>query len=162
MSVIENSRKILLARRRCLGGVVLLAGLLFLGFPSVVEGKSPFHTRSGRALEGYDAVSYFTQARAERGSPSYAARWGGVEWLFSSAKNRETFLVDPERYAPQFGGYCAYGVAQGYTVRGDPEQWNVYRGKLYVNYNAGVKKQWEARKDSYITQARGRWPSVLQ
>ena len=162
MSVFESFRGMVLARRLGIFGVVLLAGFVFSGFSSVAEAKDSYHTRKGRALEGYDAVSYFTQARAVRGNPSYAARWGGVEWLFSNAKNRDTFLGSPERYAPQFGGYCAYGVSQGYTVRGDPEQWNVYRGRLYVNYNAGVKRQWEARKDSYIRQAQGRWPSVLQ
>ena len=177
MFVIESFRGMLLARRlsscrvglRGVGfrgvrlcGVVLLAGLVFSGVFSNAEAKNSFHTRGGQALEGYDAVSYFTQGNAVRGSPSYAASWGGVEWLFSSAKNRDTFLSNPSRYAPQFGGYCAYGISQGYRVRGDPEQWSVYKGKLYVNYSAGVKRQWQARKDSYITQARGRWPSISQ
>ena len=149
--------------KRCfLFGLLLVAGLVCSGMASVAEGKGRFHTRGGKALEGYDAVSYFTQGRAVRGNPSYKARWKGVEWLFSSAENRDKFLGSPERYAPQFGGYCAYGVAQGYTVRGDPQQWSVYGGRLYVNYNAGIKRQWEARKDGYIRQAKGKWPGVLQ
>ena len=162
MFVFEFFRRMLATRRLRVCGLALCAGLVFSGFASEAEGKNPFHTRGGRALEGYDAVAYFTQARAVRGSPSHKARWGGVEWLFSSAENREIFLGSPERYAPQFGGYCAYGVAQGYTVRGDPKQWSVYRERLYVNYNANVKRQWAAKKESYIMQARGRWPAVLQ
>ena len=148
MFVIESFRGMLSARRLGRGGVVLFAGLVLLGFASIAEGKSSYHTRGGKALEGYDAVSYFTEGRAVKGSPSHQARWGGVTWLFSSAQNRETFLGSPARYAPQFGGYCAYGVSQGYTVRGDPNQWSVVRGKLYVNYNAGVKRQWEAKRGS--------------
>ena len=159
---IGSLRGMFRTRRLCIYGVVLFGWLVFSGLSSVAEAKNSYYTRGGYALEGYDAVAYFTEGGAVRGSSSYKARWGGVEWLFSSAKNRETFLGSPARYAPQFGGYCAYGVSQGYTVRGDPEQWNVYRGKLYVNYSAGVRRQWEARKESYIRQARGRWPGVLQ
>ncbi len=162
MFAIDYLRGVFRARRLCVYGVVLFGWLVFSGLSSVAEGKNLYRTRGGHALEGYDAVAYFTQGSAVRGSSSYMARWEGVEWLFASAKNRNIFLESPARYAPQFGGYCAYGVSQGYTVRGDPEQWSVVRGKLYVNYSAGVKRQWEARRESYITQARGRWPGVLQ
>ena len=117
--------------------------------------------RSGLALDGYDAVAYFTESRAVKGRAEFELTWDGARWRFASAANRDRFVSDPSRYAPQFGGYCAYAVSQGHTASGDPEAWSVVAGKLYVNYSQSVKKTWEQDVRGYIAKALANWPSVL-
>ncbi len=134
---------------------------LSVSFSPSADGKSRFYTKGGLALEGYDAVAYFKEGRAVAGSSSYSTRWGGAEWRFASAENRAQFISGPSSYAPQFGGYCAYGISQGYAVRGAPKQWTVYRGKLYMNYNASVRRTWEGAKDNFIALARKKVSGVL-
>lgn len=134
---------------------------LSVSFSPSAEGKPRFYTRDGLALEGYDAVAYFKDSRAVAGSGSYSTRWGGAEWRFASAENRALFLSNPSSYAPQFGGYCAYGISQGYAVRGAPKQWTLYQGKLYMNYSASVRRKWSGAKDHFITLARKKVSGVL-
>ena len=96
---------------------------------------------SSTAVGGYDPVAYFTRrqsrSRAKRNS---AIAWKGVTWRFANAKNLEAFKAKPETYAPQYGGYCAWAVSQGYTAKGDPKAWSIVDGKLYLNYNADVQE----------------------
>ena len=143
---------------------LIFAFLLFaigVSFSPTAAGKQPFYSRDGLALEGYDAVAYFKDSRAVAGSSNHSTSWGGVEWRFSSAENRAQFISNPSSYAPQFGGYCAYGVSQGYAVRGAPKQWTIYQGKLYMNYSASVRETWDGAKDSFIALARKKVSGVL-
>jgi YHS domain-containing protein len=96
-----------------------------------------------------------------RGKPSIALNYGGAQWHFSSAANRKAFKADPDKYAPQFGGYCAYAVSQGYTAKGEPEVWQIVEGKLYLNFSRGVQKIWLRDIPGYIVSAKTNWPSVL-
>jgi YHS domain-containing protein len=107
--------------------------------PEIFTGLVP-----GTAVGGYDAVAYHTQGKPVQGSTEFTHQWKGAEWRFASQENLETFRADPEAYAPQFGGYCAYGVAKGYAVKGEPEVWKVVDGKLYLNYDARVQRSWES------------------
>jgi len=116
----------------------------------------------GRAIKGYDPVAYFTQGAPVEGRKEFSAEWQGATWQFASAANREAFLSEPERYAPQYGGYCAYAVSQGYTAKIEPEAWKIVDGKLYLNYSLGVQRQWEARQAEYIVAADRNWPGVLE
>jgi hypothetical protein len=86
--------------------------------------------------------------------------WQGTTWIFASAENRDRFQADPERYAPQYGGYCAYAVSKGHTASIDPKAWTIVDGKLYLNYSKGVKKKWEQDVPGNIVKADKNWPDL--
>jgi hypothetical protein len=113
------------------------------------------------AMHGYDPVAYFTTGGPVEGQTRFVFRWNGALWRFASAENLASFKASPERFAPQYGGYCAYGIAKGYAVNGDPLAWKVVGGKLYLNYDAKVQKAWEADIPGYIEKAEINWPKVL-
>lgn len=142
----------------------LLAGLLSLLFSaSAFAAKDPVYTSlfSSTALSGYDAVSYFTSGEPTKGSKKFKHEWNGATWHFATADNRDLFVADPERYAPQYGGYCAWAVSQGYTASGDPTVWKIVDDKLYVNYNDEVGATWRADPAKFIKLANENWPNVL-
>ena len=147
--------------------VLLTRRLMVAGALSVVAvpafAKDPVYTSflSNRAVSGYDAVAYFTEGRPVEGSGDFVAAYDGAEWRFASAANRDAFLADPARYAPQYGGYCAWAVSQGYTASSDPEAWKIVDGKLYLNYSKDVQATWEQDFLGNITKADANWPSVL-
>ena len=118
-------------------------------------------TFSKAAVGGYDAVAYFTQQQPVKGERQFSLQWMGAEWRFASAENRERFAAAPEKYAPQYGGYCAWAVSQGYTASGDPKHWKLVDGKLYLNYDADVQKKWEQDIPGFIAKADRNWPAVL-
>jgi YHS domain-containing protein len=109
------------------------------------------------AIKGFDTVAFFTAEQAVEGNPQYSFIWNGAKWYFSSADNMEKFKANPEQYAPQFGGYCAWAVSKGYTADGDPNVWKVVDGKLYLNYNRQVKEKWEAEQQKLIEDGRKNW-----
>lgn len=123
------------------------------------SGKAEFGADLGAG--GYDVVAYQTDAAAKPGTKEFAHVWSGATWHFSTAANLEKFKAAPETFTPQFGGYCAYGVSQGAAVHGDPKQWSVVDGKLYLNINAGVKATWSKDTKGYIASAEKQWPKVL-
>lgn len=116
---------------------------------------------SNTAVGGYDPVAYFTEHKPVKGDKRFVHQWQGAEWRFSSAENRDRFAAAPERYAPQYGGYCAWAVSQGYTASGDPQYWKLVGDKLYLNYDASVQKKWEADIPGFIQKADQQWPAVL-
>ena len=113
------------------------------------------------ALDGYDPVAYFKTGKPQKGNPAHAVRWVGADWHFASAENKAAFEASPQAFAPQYGGYCAWAVSEGYTAKGDPNTWRIVDNKLYLNYNASVQKGWE--KDIPVRVAKGdqNWPIVL-
>jgi YHS domain-containing protein len=113
------------------------------------------------ALGGYDPVAYFTQGKAVAGKRDITFTWKGVSWRFATESNRDVFKENPDAYAPQYGGYCAWAVSRGYTAKGDPRYWKVVDGKLYLNYDAGVQKDWEKDIPANIRKADANWPKVL-
>lgn len=112
---------------------------------------------AGSTLKGYDAVAYFAVNSAVKGDAKYAYVWNGARWLFSSEDNMTKFMTNPEAYAPQFGGYCAYAVSEGYTADADPEAWKIVEGKLYLNYNRDVQKTWEKNEAERIANGKKNW-----
>ena len=116
---------------------------------------------SSTAVGGYDPVAYFIEGKPVEGKKDFTYAWNGVTWRFANAKNLDAFKTNPEAYAPQYGGYCAWAVSQGYTAKGDPKAWSIVGGKLYLNYNADVKKTWEKDPSGHIVKGDGNWPKVL-
>jgi YHS domain-containing protein len=116
----------------------------------------------GVAVSGYDPVAYFTEHKPVPGKANIAYSWKGVTWRFANAQNRDAFRGNPERYAPQFGGYCAYAVAKGATAKGDPQAWTIVDDKLYLNLSPSVQKLWEKDIPGYIKAAEKKWPAVLK
>lgn len=114
------------------------------------------------AIEGYDPVAYFTQNKAVKGSKQYKFEWMDANWHFSSAENMALFKAAPEKYAPQYGGYCAYAVSQNTTAGIKPELFTLHDGKLYLNYNRSINKKWRADRDQYIIDADRYWPLLLE
>ena len=116
----------------------------------------------GHAIRGYDPVAYFTEGRPVEGLPAHELAWNGATWRFASAENLARFRADPEAYAPQYGGYCAWAVSQGYTASVDPEQWRIEDGRLYLNYDAEVQARWLRDVPGFIAAADANWPAVLE
>jgi YHS domain-containing protein len=115
---------------------------------------------SGVAIKGYDPVAYFTMGRPVEGSRDYEYQWMGATWRFASAENRDVFAADPAKYAPQYGGYCAYAVSQGATADIDPAAWHIEGGKLYLNLSPQVQSIWLKDIPGYIAKADANWPKI--
>lgn len=116
--------------------------------------------KRGVALKGYDPVAYFTEAKPVKGSEEFTFDWMGAKWLFSSAANRGQFQASPEKYAPQFGGYCAWAVSKGHTAGINPEAWKIVDGKLYLNYNKWVQGKWAREAPKRIEDGNRHWPAL--
>ena len=114
------------------------------------------------AIRGYDPVAYFTQNEAVEGKEAFEFEWQGATWRFASDENRMLFSNSPEAYAPQYGGYCAYAVAENSTASIDPEQFSIVDGKLYLNYNEKIQEKWLRQRDGYIEAADSYWPDLLK
>jgi YHS domain-containing protein len=119
--------------------------------------RSAIYAPDGIALKGYDAVAFFTQAKAVKGSADYSFEWNGAKWLFSSKADLESFKGSPEKYAPQYGGYCAYGTAEGHKAPTQADTWSIIDNKLYFNYNKKVKELWTKDRSALIDSANRNW-----
>lgn len=144
---------------RSLGLVItiLLFSLMFIariGY-SAESIYTPWY--SNVAIAGFDVVAYHTDARAVKGSKAHRFDWLGVEWRFASAEHQQMFIQAPGKYLPEYGGYCAYAMADGKRVSVDPTQFSIVAGKLYLNYSKKVQAKWLLQRDSYISQADQHW-----
>lgn len=144
-----------------LAAILAASAVTSLSGPAVA-GEPPVFAVKGIAIKGYDAVAYFTDRKPVPGKPEFSVDWMGAKWLFASAEHRDAFAQSPEKYAPQYGGYCAYGVSQGYAVKIEPDAWTVVDGKLYLNYDKSVQRTWEQDIPGYIAEANKKWPGVLK
>ena len=133
--------------------ISLLMGLFsILGFSQ----EKVFTTDEG-AIRGYDPIAYFVDQKPVKGSNDYTYEWKDATWHFSSTKNLEKFKSDPEKFAPQFGGYCAYGMSNGYKAKTEPDAWTIVNDKLYLNYNVDVRTKWKENLDERIEKAQANW-----
>lgn len=147
--------------RRALTVVLVL--LLSTCFACAKKPVPPVNvTSEGVAIKGYDPVGYFADGKPLRGTPEFEYAWHGARWRFSSAGRRDTFINDTEKYAPRYGGYCAYAVSQGKIADIDPDAWTIFEGRLYLNLNKDVQRLWEKDKEGYIQKADKNWPGVLR
>jgi len=115
----------------------------------------------GLAIKGYDPVAYFADQKPVKGSKDFTTEWNGATWRFASKSHRDQFTATPEKFAPQFGGYCAWAVSQNSTANVDPTQWTVVDEKLYLNYDKNVQKKWLANRDDFIKKAEKNWPGLV-
>ena len=115
---------------------------------------------SSTAIKGYDTVAYFKSNKAIKGSSSFTHKWNGASWNFSSKENLEAFKAAPEKYVPQYGGYCAYAMKDGKKVSIDPTAFDVRDGKLYLNYSKGVQKKWKEQVADYVKKADAAWVKI--
>ena len=148
-------------RRRTILAAAMMANLS--GIPRVVvaQGQAAFFQVDGVALRGYDPVSYF-DGEPRLGSGSIAHNHQGTSWRFATAENRDRFVADPARFLPQYGGYCALGMAHGGAVPTDPLAYTVYRGKLYLNSSKLVRMPWSYARDWMIERAAPNWRAWLE
>jgi YHS domain-containing protein len=142
---------------------LLALGLLLQAALTPAFAKDPVYTGtfSSLAVSGYDPVAYFTEGKPVEGSGDHEYEWNGATWRFSSAENLNSFKTEPEAYAPQYGGYCAWAVSEGYTASSDPQAWRIHDGKLFLNYSKGVQKNWAQDIPGNIAKADMNWPKVL-
>ena len=117
--------------------------------------------QGGYAIGGFDPVSYFEDSGPSKGLPEFARRWSGATWLFATSANRDRFESEPERYAPAYGGWCAFGVAEGYAAESDPQNaWTIHQGKLYLNWDAEVASEWRLETEAFVEKSEAQWPEV--
>jgi YHS domain-containing protein len=160
MKIAISSRRIVIAGASVVlvafGGLCLVPSSATARQPAVYAGIV-----NGVAVGGYDPVAFFTAGKPTPGKTEFTHDHDGAVWRFATAESREAFKADPAKYAPQYGGYCAWAISQGYTAKGDPNAWSIVNGKLYLNYNKAVQKGWEESKAVNIKKGDANWPTVL-
>ncbi|MHA7777557.1 YHS domain-containing (seleno)protein [Roseibium sp. M-1] len=129
------------------------------GFAALADEITTF-TKDGTAIGGTDPVAYFTEGKPVAGTDDFTAEYDEVTWKFSSAENRDKFVADPAKYAPQYGGFCAFGAAMGFKVPVVPEAWSIVDGKLYLNNSAKVQERFEEDVPGYIRKATLNWDII--
>ncbi len=150
----------MLHRRAFIG---LATVLLVAASSAGAEAPRPVNTlgsADGLAIRGYDPVAYFRDGGPRLGKAEFTVRHGGATWRFASAEHKALFEADPGRYLPAYGGFCAYGTSRGYLVKIEPEAWSIVAGRLYLNYDLGVRETWLGRTKTYIARADGTWPRL--
>ena len=147
--------------------VFAVPALLAIAACSVTAGKvsqkkpvAPIDSPAAVALDGYDPVAYFVAGEPTQGDAGIVHTWRGARWQFATEANRAAFVADPERYAPQYGGYCSYAMAHGYIARGNPFQWAIVENKLYVNNNAFAMSLWDKDRPGHIVAGDANWPLI--
>jgi YHS domain-containing protein len=144
-------------KRAKLFATAIFVAAAVLGFQA---GEKVNKTSTGLAIKGYDPVAYFEDGKPVKGNPAYQFQWKGATWQFSSAAHREAFTRNPDHYAPQYGGFCAYGVSEGHAAPIDPEAWSIVDGKLYLNYDKQVREDWKKDTKGRIQKADQNWPKL--
>lgn len=146
-----------------LGLVAAMAGSSVALAPQSFAGSDPIYTSflSDKALSGFDAVSFHT-GEPVKGDPKFYYDYKGAVFIFKDKANRNQFIADPEKYAPAYGGYCAWAVSQGKLAPGKPEYWTIRDGKLYVNFNGRIQQRWEKDPDGFIELAEQEWPKLIE
>ncbi len=129
--------------------------------PRAMAASPQVYNEDGIAVDGSDVVGYFTQSKPVVGDPAITHEYMGVTWRFSSEENRALFAADPEAYAPQYGGYCAFAVSKGGIATTVPEAWRIVDGKLYLNFSLRVQGFWLEDVPGNIAKADANWPGVL-
>ena len=143
---------------RCTGLIGLLA--VFWAGAAAADNQI-LVTDGGYAIDGYDPVAYFVDGAPSRGSTDYPVQWSGATWLFASEQHQKLFEENPERYAPAYGGWCAYGVAEGYAAETDPENaWSIHEGKLYLNWGPEVAADWLSDIPGFLKKSEKNWPAI--
>jgi YHS domain-containing protein len=134
--------------------------LLLMAF--LADAQQKVFEQDGVAIRGYDPVAYFTEGNAVKGTGNWTADWQGAHWWFVSQQHRDLFVQNPEKYAPLYGGYCAYGASEAHLSPTDPLAWTIVGGRLYLNYNMKVRSLWMPDTLNRIPAANKYWNSLKQ
>ena len=148
-------------RRTLLKAAIAAPALAALHAVPAVASVPAVYAEDGIAVDGTDVVAYFTQGAPVAGDPAIVYDWNGVTWRFASIENRDAFAADPTRFAPQYGGYCAWAVSEGYTASTTPEAWRIVDDKLYLNYSRRIQRRWEKDIPGRITSGDAQWPRLI-
>jgi len=149
-----------LIMKKILPSLILLL-ILSASLQLTAQNKSNVNVdKKNLAIQGYDLVAYFEDHKPVKGSEEFIFKYESATYQFASKAHLNTFKKNPEKYLPQYGGYCAYGVSRGYAVGIDTEAWSIVDGKLYLNYSMKVQKTWSEDKPGYIKKADVNWPTV--
>jgi YHS domain-containing protein len=124
------------------------------------DDKTAYFAKDGVAIRGYDPVAYFDQGQPVEGSPEHSLAWQGVTWHFASAGHLSAFEQNPQKYAPAYGGFCAYAVAKDQLAPVDPTAWKIVDGTLYLNYSHSIQDKWEEDIPGHIATAEMNWPEL--
>lgn len=155
-------------RRTVLAGAtaLILAGVGAYTVKSILPenlAMAAFFSVDGQAIRGTDPVAYFTQGAPAAGTAEFMHEWGGTIWYFASAENRDLFMQTPDAYAPQYGGFCAWAVAEKGTLYStQPKNWAIVDGKLYLNYNDQIQDRWNQDIKGFIKRGDAKWAEMLQ
>ena len=151
----------MITRRHFLAASSALPLTLSLARPAIAA-KAPVFSSGGVAINGYDPVAYFTESKPVKGDAAITSDWEGATLQFASVENKAMFDSDPEKYAPKYGGYCAYAVSKGATAPTDPKAWTVHEGRLYLNFSVDVRGLWRQDIPGNVAKADANWPGVLE
>lgn len=141
----------------------MLRSVLFiclLACSGLAIAEDPVFTTEAGAIRGYDPVAYHVEGKPVPGKPDITFVWQDAEWHFANTANRDTFAANPEKYAPRYGGFCAFGTSRGYKVSTQPEAFTIVDGALYLNYNRDVQKTWDKDRPGYIEKADANWVTL--
>ena len=140
----------------CLAATPLVTATSVWAAPDAVQ----TNWRDNLAAEGYDVVTFFS-GKPQPGKAEFSTRYQGADWLFFNQANLDLFLTNPELFAPQYGGYCAWAAARGKIAKGDPDYWHIEDGRLFFNFNARIQRRWDRKRASFIARADRRWPKLI-
>jgi YHS domain-containing protein len=139
---------------------VMISVAVLLLTAAVPAFAGEYFERDGAAIGGYDPIAYFLEMKAVKGLREFQAEHQGSTFYFSTAANRDLFADNPAKFSPQYGGYCAFGMAKGYKASIDPAAFTVVGDKLYLNYSETVRSRWLSDIPGYIRKADANWPDV--
>jgi len=138
----------------------VLVSVMLVAFSYLAFAQGKVFEKDGVAINGYDPVAYFTDGKPVKGESQFQLKWNNATWQFASKKNLEKFKSQPEKYSPQFGGFCSFGVSKGYKVKSEPDACTIVNNKLYLNYNLQVKDDWSKDRDNLISVAEKKWTDI--
>lgn len=147
--------------RRHLLTLAAVSPAIFLASRAAQADTPAVYANGGIAIDGTDAVAYHTIGAPVQGDRAFTVDYMGAAWQFASAENRDAFAANPTAYAPQYGGFCAYAVSEGYTASTVPEAWTIVDGKLYLNFSTRVRSRWEQDIPARIAAADANWPGLI-
>ncbi|MEZ9577828.1 MULTISPECIES: YHS domain-containing (seleno)protein [unclassified Vibrio] len=140
--------------------ITLMAELLGTSFSLMAADLDMSVDSNNLAIKGYDPVAYFANEGPVKGTSEFTATYKNAIYNFARSENRDEFRANPEAYAPQYGGYCAFGVAMGKKFETDPLAWKVEDGKLYLNLDKSVQKRWLENTQEFIQDANSNWTTI--
>ena len=139
---------------------ILILFVAFLSAATFAQTSKHINLKNNIAIQGYDPVAYFESDKAIEGNKEIKSEYNGAIYYFSSESNKALFLKNPAQFEPQFGGFCAYGMSQGYEAPIQPQAFTIVDKKLYLNYNVEVKEMWSKEQTARIEKAIVNWGNI--